>query len=159
MNVSKSLKVIIILLAVGVSVALGAGIYMFNMPHRDVQSAKTDFKISATELVNEYLTGSTEANNKYLDDEGDSKILEVSGTVSKISKDFNDQVVILLKESGAKAGVSCTLISTSGETGKQVIVGEEIRVKGVIRSGAIYDADLDMYENVIMEKCDLVSKI
>lgn len=159
MKITKSLKIIIIVAAVGISIALGAGIYMFNMPHRDIQSAKIDFTVSATDLVNEYLAGSTESDNKYLDNEGDSKILEISGTVSKVSKDFNNQTVILLKEPGAKAGVSCTLIPASGEPGNQVKIGQEIKVKGVIRSGAIFNVDLDMYENVIMEKCGIISKI
>ncbi len=34
-----------------------------------------------------------------------------------------------------------------------------IKVKGVIRSGANYDADLEMYEHVIMEKCDLITNV
>jgi hypothetical protein len=39
---------------------------------------------------------------------------------------------------------------------KGLALGEEITVKGVIRSGAEYDEDLEMYEDVIMAKCDLV---
>ncbi|WP_373524542.1 hypothetical protein [Aquiflexum sp.] len=159
MKITKSLKIIIIVAAVGISIALGAGIYMFNMPHRNVQSAKIDFAVSATELVNEYLAGSQEADEKYLDEGGDSKILEVSGKVSKISRDYNDQIVILIKDKGAKAGVSCTLLVSSSALGDQITLGQEIKVKGVIRSGAMFDPDMNMYENVIMEKCDIVSKI
>jgi len=159
MKITKSLKIIIILAAVGISVALGAGIYLFNMPHRNVQSAKIDFAVSATELVNEYLTGPEVADEKYLDEEGDSKILEVSGKVSKISRDFNDQIVILIKDTGDKAGVSCTLLITSNAIGGKILEGQEIKVKGVIRSGAMFDPDMNRYENVIMEKCDIVSKI
>ena len=33
--------------------------------------------------------------------------------------------------------------------------GHEITIKGVIRSGAYYDEDLEMYVNVIIEKSDL----
>jgi hypothetical protein len=36
------------------------------------------------------------------------------------------------------------------------LVGKEVTVKGVIRSGAAYDEDLEMYEHVILEKCSLV---
>lgn len=35
--------------------------------------------------------------------------------------------------------------------------GDKITIKGVIRSGASFDSDLDMYENVIIEKSDIVS--
>jgi hypothetical protein len=38
------------------------------------------------------------------------------------------------------------------------MVGQAITVKGVIRSGASYDEDLEMYENVILEKSDIVKE-
>lgn len=134
-------------------------VYLFNMPHRNIQSAKTDFEITVASLVSEYLSDPTAADEKYLDEEGESKILEVTGTVSKISEDFNGQLVLLLKDPEGKAGVSCTILSSSKSVASQIQKGETIKVKGVIRSGAFFDKDLDMYENAIMEKCDIVSKI
>ena len=35
-------------------------------------------------------------------------------------------------------------------------IGDTVKVKGVIRSGAEYDEDLDLIENVIIEKSALI---
>lgn len=158
MNPKKKriLKIGAILLIAGLLIGGGTAFYMFNMPHRNVQSTPADFQFSASQLVNEYLENATKANEKYLTSDGDSKVLEISGTVYKISQDFLGQRVVLLKETGDKAGVSCTF---TPETGKKMLylqVGERITIKGVIRSGASYDQDLEMYENVVIEKCDMI---
>lgn len=155
----KPIKIGIIILAVGVLVVGGVGLYLFNMPHRNIQSTKTDFEITAASLVAEYLANPEEANAKYLDAEGESKILEVTGEVAIVTEDFNKNIVVLLKSSGQEAGVSCTFLSTTGPIQNSITKGKQIKVKGVIRSGASYDTDLGFYENVIMDKCDLVSKI
>jgi hypothetical protein len=39
---------------------------------------------------------------------------------------------------------------------EELKIGTKVSIKGVIRSGAGYDEDLDMYEDVILEKCDLI---
>ena len=92
-----------------------------------------------------------------LTEDGNSKVLEVSGTVAKISEDFNKQKVILLKTDTDKAGVSCTFTSETNSKTSTIQVGDRITIKGVIRSGASYDEDLEMYENVILEKSDIVT--
>jgi hypothetical protein len=104
------------------------------------------------------LANPTSANEKYLDEEGNSKILEISGIVAEITEDFNKQKVVLLKFASDNAGVSCTFTPETNASVSQIKIGETIVVKGVIRSGASYDKDLGMYENVIMEKCSIVSK-
>lgn len=146
-------------MAAGVLLVGGVGAYLVNMPHRNIQSTKTDIEISAANLVAEYLKNPEEANAKYLDAEGESKILEVTGEVASITEDFNKNLVVLLKSSGQAAGVSCTFLSASGPIQNSITKGQQIKVKGVIRSGASYDADLGFYEHVILDKCDLISKI
>ncbi len=154
---NKIFKRILILIGVIILIALGSVFYMFNMPHRNVSEAKTDYQFQASALVNEYLKDQDYANKKYLDEEGDSKIIEVSGTIATIDKDFNDQLVILLKNKEDKAGVSCTFSLDQKIDAGQFKTGDKISVKGVIRSGAAYDDDLEMYENVILEECSLIN--
>jgi hypothetical protein len=140
----------------GILLATGTVIYMFNMPHRDVQSANTDYSLSSSEIVQEYLEDPDAANKKYLAADGNSKILEITGEVAKISEDFNGQKVILLKSEGEKAGVSATFTDGTGKSLESIRRGQEVTVKGVIRSGAFYDEDLDMYVNVVIEKSDII---
>jgi len=152
----KIIKWGLIVFAAGLLIAGGTAAYLFNMPHRDVQAATVDYQVSAAQLVQEYLDNAESANNKYLQEEGESKILAVSGTVASIDEDMNQQKVILLKDVGAKAGVSCTFTQATNANAQQLKPGDMVTLKGVIRSGAGYDEDLEMYEDVILEKCDIL---
>ena len=152
----KILKIGAILLIAGLLIGGGTIFYMFNMPHRNVQSASSDFKLTASQLVAEYLDDRTKANEKYLADDGDSKILEITGIVKKFSGDFSGQKVVLLQGESDKAGVSCSFTKETSKNVSSIQIGKTVSIKGVIRSGATYDEDLEMYENVILEKVDLV---
>lgn len=152
----KILKIGIILLIAGLLIGGGTALYMYNMPHRNVQSASTDFSLTASQLVSEYLENPTKANEKYLADDGESKVLEIKGTVAKISEDFNGQKVLLLKSIEDKAGVSTTFTQETNAQTNGISIGDQITIKGVIRSGASYDEDLEMFENVIIEKSSLI---
>jgi len=154
----KLLKKTGLLVFAGLAAAAGVGIYMFNMPHRDVQAATADYEITASALVEEYLANAADANEKYLSEEGESKILVVSGTVLAVREDMNQQQVVLLKEQGMEAGVSCTFTRETSVHADALVPGQVVTIKGVIRSGAGYDEDLDLYEDVILEKCDLFNR-
>lgn len=156
MSKKQIFKILLALGAVGVLIGGGIALYMFNMPHRDVQAAKADYEITGSTLVAEYLDNPEQANSKYLDEEGDSKILIVSGTVADITDDLNAQKVVLLKAEGDKAGVSCTFTASTNAAAETLKTGQYVRIKGVIRSGAGFDGDLDLYEDAVLEKCDLM---
>lgn len=154
-------KVIYRILLVVIVLAAAGGIYayyLWNMPHRDVAAAEIDYHIEATELVNEYLANEQKANTKYLDESGDSKILAVSGTVQRVSKNMNDDVVIILRETGEKAGVQFTFTQDAGNDVAGLQKGDIVTIKGVIRSGAKYDEMMDLYLDVIVDKSLLISQ-
>ncbi len=155
----KWLKPVLIAFTATAVIGLAVVAYLLNMPHRDIQSSQTDYAISANLLVEEFLASSDTAYEKYLDEAGESKILEVEGEVFEISKDFNEQTVVLLKSQDDAAGVSCTFLPSDRNFEQLLKIGAKVKVKGVIRSGANYDTDLEMYEHVIMEKCDLVTHV
>ncbi len=158
MKKKRILKIMIILVIAGIIIGGGIALYMFNMPHRDVQSQKADFSLSSTEIVNEYLDNKDAANQKYLAADGESKILEITGTIQKITEDLNGQTVILIKNEGDKAGVRATILPGSELLISELKTGENITVKGVIRSGANYDEDLEMYVDVVLEKAAIINR-
>ena len=158
MKRKRVLRTIEIIGVAGIIIGGGIGLYRFNMPQRDVQSAQTDYSLTSKQIVAEYLSDNEAANQKYLAADGDSKILEITGEVNKISENFNGQKVVLLKSGQEEAGVSATFFEESNENLKGVMVGQTITVKGVIRSGASYDEDLELFENVILEKSDIVKQ-
>jgi len=149
---SKIFKIIGVL----VLLAVGYGAYMWFMPHQNVQGTKAFKTIDATALVNEFLTDKDKANNIYLDTEGESKVLIITGTIADISEDQLNQKVVLLKNTSDKMGVSCTFTVDTNAQVDKLNVGDAIKIKGVIRSGAEYDEDLDLTENVIVEKSALI---
>ena len=157
MSPQKKRNLLVLLLLILVS-GLGIIWYFFNMPHRDIRKAKEDYILDASVIVSEYLQDAQKANQKYLAEDGNSKILEVSGRVSDISEDAQGNLVVLLKETNDKAGVSCTFLPEENKIISKIKKDEKIKVKGVIQSGASYDADLDLYENVILNKCTISQK-
>jgi hypothetical protein len=145
----------LIFIAIVIAIATGGGImfYLFNQPHRNIQVTAPDYQMEASELVNEYLTDVALANDKYLRNEGDSKIIAVTGFITSITEDLNLQKVVYLKGILNKSGVSCTFTSETNVQIENLKNGDKVTIKGVIRSGAEYDEDLELYEDVILEKC------
>ncbi|MDZ4667105.1 MAG: hypothetical protein SGJ00_04390 [bacterium] len=151
-------KIILLVLLLGITVGGGIAYYIFNMPHIDVQAQKADYTVSTTALVSEYLQDEKLANEKYLGNEGDSKIFVVTGTVKSMDINLNNQKTVLLQEDADKAGVMCVFMAETNAHAAEIKIGEHVSIKGIIRSGANYDEDLELYENVLLEKCDLVKE-
>jgi hypothetical protein len=158
MKKKKIMKIAAVLVAAGLVMGVSVGLYLYFMPHRDVQKSATDYKLSTSELVTEYLADGAAANKKYLAEDGNSKILEVTGTVARISEDFTGRKVVLLREKGDKAGVSCTFLPDATANVEKLTKGQKVTIKGVIRSGVSFDRDLDMYLNAVVDNSDVVIK-
>ncbi len=157
MKRKKILKTAAIVIIAGLIIGGGIGLYLYYMPHRNVLATKADYSLTSKEIIAEYLADKNAANEKYLASDGDSKILEVTGVVDEITEDFDGNKVVLLKADGEQAKVSATFTPETNAKVKGVQIGSEVSIKGVIRSGASYDEDLEMYENVILEKSDLIN--
>ncbi len=151
-----TIKRIIIVALILVTVGGGYATYLYNMPHRDVQSVTPFVEIHADDLIKEFLNNSKVANAKYLSADGDSKVVVVKGTVGKIMEDLKGQKVIILRSTSSKIGVSSTFTKETNKSTEGVTIGDIIKIKGVIRSGAEYDEDLELYEDVIIEKSNRV---
>ena len=152
----KTIKIIVLIIVVGGLAAGGYVASVWFMPHRDVQNVEAFLEINAASLVDEYLADANAANEKYLDTEGESKVIIVKGNIKSIDIDQNNQIVVVLKSSNDELGVSCTFTNESNENAASLKVGDAIKVKGVVRSGAEFDEDLELYEDAIIEKCDLI---
>lgn len=154
----KRRKSILATLIIGVVIGGAYGLYLWNMPHLDVQAQKADYFIESSVLVSEYLQNEKTANEKYLSNDGDSKIFIVKGKIKSKGVDMNNQTTVLLQEDNDKAGVNCVFTTLTNKNANQLNVGRSATIKGIIRSGAKYDNDLELYENVLLEKCDIASE-
>lgn len=156
MKRKKLIKRVVLVFVIVVIGGLSYTAWLFFQPHRDVQATETDYTLQASTIVDEYLKDASRANQKYLDDEGESKVLEIQGNIASISEDFKGNTIILLKSESAKAGVKAFFTKETSKTAKTAQVGSTVTIKGVIRSGAAYDKDLEMYEDVVLEKSKLI---
>lgn len=145
----KTVKYGLIAGGVGIVIVIGIFLYMFNMPHRNIQGEDASFAVEANQFVNEFLADVGASNAKYLD-----KVVIVSGEVKEISEDQLKQKVISLKTD--KAGINCTFTVETNANAQKIKVGETVKIKGVVRLGASYDEDLDLTDFAILEKCDIV---
>lgn len=110
------------------------------------------------ELVKEFTTDFSVATAKYLEKDGNSKVLLLEGRVDRISINQDGEKVVILKEHGEPVGVSATFLRNQGEDSSFLKVGDRILIKGAIAAGNSYDADLDLYEHVVMVKCSVVNR-
>jgi len=154
-RIKKMLKKIIFGITIIGAIVGAYGLYVFFMPHRDVQSVEAFATISANDLVVEYLKDNAAANMKYLADDGDSKVLNVTGRVNLIDTDQKNQMVVVLKDEGAGIGVSCTFMESTNKNAEQLEIGDQVKIKGVLRSGVDEDSEM-LEEDVIIENCDIV---
>jgi hypothetical protein len=147
-------KIILGIVIIGV---LGGsyGLYLYFMPHRDVQSVEAFATISAGDLVTEYLKDNAAANEKYLADDGDSKVIIVTGKVFSKEKDQKNQWVVVLKDDNQPVGVSCTFMKNTNKNAENLQKGENVKIKGVLRSGVDEDSEM-LGEDIIIENCDIV---
>ena len=152
MTKKKPFKSGLTIVIAGIVLGIGIAIILFNMPHRNIQNSDADYSLTVNDLVTEYLNDSQSANNKYLSEDGDSKILEVSGTIKHVRRNLRDQIVITLESMNTPAGVNATLDATIDVNIKELTIGKNISIKGVIRSGATYDSDMELYQNAIIDK-------
>lgn len=150
------LRIALGILAIGVIGSASWFLYLWFEPHRDIQATPHDYKLSAAGLVREYLADPAAANLKYLAQDGDSKILIVEGRVASIRENQKGDKVLHLREDQAKFGINCVFMPATNEQLQSIHEGDAVRIKGVIRSGAEYDPDLNLYYHVLLEKCGLV---
>ena len=127
--------------------ALGAsaGYYLWNKPHVSVSGAR-GVKIEAAILYNSFIGDSVAANKNFV-----QQVLEVSGTVSAVSKNQQNQTIVLFKTAIEGASVNCTF----EEQVDTIIKGSSLKIKGICSGMGQGDADLGIMGDVYLVRCYL----
>lgn len=128
----KKLLQIIALLAL---IAGGVGYYMYNKPHKDMEDAKADISLTATELFKAFEADEAKANGNYLD-----KVIVVKGIVQDVSKDEEGNTSLTLESEGM-FGVICKLDNLAEHKRTEFKTGEEVIFKGIC-TGVLMDVVL-----------------
>lgn len=154
---NKNFKTLLFFLGLGIITVIVLSTDMFGIAFKHVQAKKTDYSFSASEIVNDYLTDSKKSDGKYFEEGGYPKVLKIIGTVAELYENAKGQKIVLLKGKKDKAGVIATFGNEFNSAAEDLVVGDQIIVKGVIRTGAYFDTDLEIYEDVILDKSEIVS--
>lgn len=134
-------KVLITLLFLA-AIGMGVGYLIYNKPFEDMNRAKADATLSASELFTAFESDEAAANEQYLD-----KVVQVSGTVREASTDASGIISITLESGNELAGVICQLDNLAEHPRKEFKPGEQITIKGVC-TGMLMD--------VVLVRCVLV---
>ncbi|MBK9591510.1 MAG: hypothetical protein IPO32_08375 [Crocinitomicaceae bacterium] len=135
-------------------ILLGAGIGLdiWFQPHRDVKSAPVFAEFGVDDFTSEFIDRPLEAKEKYLAEDGDSKIVTMTGKIASIETNLKGETVIELRGKREEAGARFTLMADQKEKASALSVGDSTKITGVVSAGAVYDEDFGRYLNAILEQ-------
>lgn len=138
------LKTAIVLTPIALIIVAVIIIYMvWNKPHRDVEDADA-IKISAVELYNSLATDSANAKSLYI-----NKVVAVSGVVKEVSKNQQNQQVVLLKTNVSGGYINCTMEVKSDN----IKEGSNVLLKGICSGYIGGDKEMDLPGDVFLTRC------
>jgi hypothetical protein len=124
------IKYAIILILVIIVVGAGIGLKMFFKPHADINKLNAEFKVEATQLIDEFQKEENAATTKYSE-----KVLEISGKLVAKNKLPNGTDLLVLEDE--MQGISCQLDSVWSAANQPIIqkleTGNPVTVKGVCK--------------------------
>lgn len=133
---------------------LGAGMALniWFEPHRDVKSAPVFAEFGVDDFTTEFIDDPKAAAEKYLAEDGDSKIVTMSGTISAIEKNLKGQTVVELRGKREESGARFTLMDDQQQTASKLNVGDSAKITGVVSAGPEYDKDFGRYLDAVLEQ-------
>ncbi len=139
----KKLKIVIAVI-VGAAIIGGVAAWlMWNKPHQDVKDA-TAIQTTAIDLYNSFLKDSAAAKTTYT-----NEVVEVSGEVTQVNHNQQNQSVVLLKTTTPDAAINCTMEDTAAI----IKPGETIHIKGICNGYNSGDADMGIPGDVLLIRC------
>lgn len=135
-KVALSLLVLIIIAGI-------IGYSLWNKPHTDVPGADA-IKTDALSLYQSFTTDSANAKKKFL-----QQIVEVSGTVSSVNTNQQNQQIVLVKTATDGASINCTMEKAVDK----IQPGSAIAIKGICEGLGQGDADLGIPGDLYLVRC------
>jgi hypothetical protein len=143
-------KIVIVVIAA----ALAAGGFYawkeFTRTNKDLSKTKADFKLNATDLINEFEKNDSTSSVKYA-----GKILEITGNVKKTEKDDLGLYTLILGDRAVFSSVRCTMDTNQHESASRVPFNSSVTIRGACNG---YNKDeLGLGSDVILNRCVLLS--
>jgi hypothetical protein len=143
---AKTKKTIVATVLVLALAAGGIGYYMYNKPHKNVQSANA-VKVAGPDLYTAFVKDSAAANKTYTD-----KVLEISGEVVKSELDQQQNVFVHLKAGNDGSIINCSM----EEKVSPFKIGDKIALKGICDGYNPGDTDMGLPGDVVVNRCYMV---
>lgn len=150
------LRFLLLVLVTGAT-ALGYGLYLWNLPHRDVVALEADTRAPVGDFIAEYLADPAAANQRYLSDDGKSTVVALTGTVRALRTNGDDLPVAVLGTPGQPAAIAFTFDPARTADARGLSAGDTVTLKGVIRAGPEHNEVLGLWTDGIVEKASLLS--
>lgn len=123
------------LLLAGALLAAAVGYYLWNKPHKNMESAKVDVALDAKTLFDAFNADENAANGQYL-----NKTIAVKGPVREVTTSADGAVKVVL-DTGSDFGVLCELDPLSKHPRNTFAAGEIVTFKGLC-AGLNFDVQL-----------------
>jgi len=126
---NKILKIGLILAVTGLVAAALIWKFYVNKPHDDIDSAKPAYSITTETLWGEYTTDPKTADSLYA-----KKVIELSGSLSRIDKNDSLVSVIFVMAADSMFGdktIACQMYKKHNDDAGALTVGANVKIKGV----------------------------
>jgi hypothetical protein len=118
----------IVLVLVIIAIAVSAYFYISSEISRKSPSmadSKEDFKVQAIDLLSEFESNSTDANQKYL-----SKIILLSGDLKSVETDAKGFHTLVLGDVSSMSSVRCSMDNSVSLDVKSLLLGTHVELRG-----------------------------
>jgi hypothetical protein len=142
---NKWLKIILILAVIGIITAVLLYVFIYNKPHKDIESAKPDFTMKTEKLYQEFTSNKTHADSLY-----NEKVIEIAGKINKVETKDTLVIAVFVFSQGdfGDTGIRCTMLPKYNDEAKKLAIGSVVRIKGLCKG---------FIDDVILEKCSLIN--
>lgn len=139
----KFKRYILLIFIIIITIIALIGYRIWNMPHQDIKNAVA-VKTSAIKLYNSLTNDSANTKALFV-----NKIVAVSGEVKQVSRNQQNQQVILLKTNISNGSVNCTM----EENIKNIKAGDMILIRGICIGYIGGDNDMQLPGDVFLIRC------
>jgi hypothetical protein len=138
---------IVIVVLIGGSIAAYYAYSEFNRKNLTAADKKTDFKVEANVIMNEFIEDKSAAEKKY-----DGKTIEISGTVVAIELNGGKDISVSLQTNatddiGIPLSVKVMLIPEMDEEIKNLKEGDKVTLKGLYKG---MNTDIEFNRGIIL---------
>ncbi len=135
-------NIVFFILAI-IIIAGAIGFYLFNKGPVNVKNAQA-VKVDAAILYQAFLKDSVQGRQTYA-----NKILEVTGMVTKVSKNQQNQVIVMLQTNEGGAYINCTM----EDEAVSLTENQQAVLKGICTGMGMGDPDLGILGDVYLVRC------